>query len=219
MQIWLWNIYDHVDISERCHSTESWGLRTHTVCKYVGVKTQRLKSQGGAFRTDETLAEYQKKKKTRPSIITDMEINKLVFQVYEAPNSEKSKTRFFNTSWLKLHLFCNSTTSSCKATLCYASMALYMLCLLTRVFCSPTFFLKNSYSCLKTLFKHHSSCANLLTFPGRLILSCMLLLYLNFACIAVFSPREWEIWDKKTCMLRAQYLESSWRLVNVFELN
>ena len=111
-----------------------------------------------------------------------MEINKLVFQAYEAPNSEKSKTRsFFNTSWLKLHLFCNSTTSSCKATLCYASMALYMLCLLTRVFCSSTFFLKNSYSSLKTLFKHHSSCANLLTFPGRLILSCMLLLYLNLS--------------------------------------
>ena len=63
MQIWLWNIYDHIDISERCHSTESWELRTHTVSKYLGVKTQRLKSQGGAFRIDETLAEYQKKKK------------------------------------------------------------------------------------------------------------------------------------------------------------
>lgn len=61
MQVWLRNIYGHVDTSERRHSIESWGLRTHTVCKYLGVKTQQLKSLGGAFTIGETLAEYQKK--------------------------------------------------------------------------------------------------------------------------------------------------------------
>ena len=222
MQIWLWNIYDHVDTSERLHSTESWGLRTHTVCKYLGVKTQQLKSQGGAFTIGETSAEYQKKKKTRPSIITDMEINKLVFQAYEAPNSEKSKTRSFPTPLDSNFIYSITVLPQAARLLCYASMSFYMLCLLTRVFCSPIF-LKNSYSSLKTLFKNHSSCANPSDLPWKtnpfLYTASVFKLISMVACIAVFSPRKWEIWDKGTCMLRAQYLESRRHSISVFELN
>ena len=202
-----------------------WELRTeNTYCMQILRRqdTAAKVSRRGIYDRWDFSRVPKKKKKTRPSIITDMEINKLVFQAYEAPNIEKSKTRSFPTPLDSNFIYSITVLPQAARLLCYASMSFYMLCLLTRVFCSPIF-LKNSYSSLKTLFKNHSSCANPSDLPWKtnpfLYTASVFKLISMVACIAVFSPRKWEIWDKGTCMLRAQYLESRRHSISVFELN